>query len=82
MFFSVITKNFNWEILTKNLVTILRGVRGSQKTNTFGGDYLKKEVGQFADLRGWLAKKGRGCFWDGVDTPMQTMKLKILAKWS
>ena len=24
MFFSVITKNLNWEILTKNLVTIKR----------------------------------------------------------
>ena len=24
MFFSVITKNLNWEILTKNLVTFIR----------------------------------------------------------
>ena len=45
MFFSVITKNLNWEILSKNLVTfkrweggslknlIFRGGTGSQKTN-------------------------------------------------
>ena len=32
MFFSVITKNSNWEILTKNLVTFKRsdGVKGEE----------------------------------------------------
>ena len=28
MFFSVITKNLNWEILTKNLVTFLKDGMG------------------------------------------------------
>ena len=34
MFFSVITKNFNWEILTKNLITFKRrdGVRDTEKS--------------------------------------------------
>ena len=45
-YFSVITKNSNWEILTKNLVTFKRKV----------GDCLKKRgrwggLGQFADLK-------------------------------
>ena len=62
MFFSVITKNFNWEILTKNLVTILRGVRGSQKTNTFGGDYLKKEAWTVGRFKRVISKKGEGVF--------------------
>ena len=32
MFFSVVTKNLNWEILTKNLVTFKRddGVKGEK----------------------------------------------------
>ena len=41
MFFSVFTKNLNWAILTKNLVTFKRwnGIKD-----------LKRGLGQFADL--------------------------------
>ena len=65
MFFSVITKNINWEILTKNLVTFKRwdGVK------QFG-------LGQFADLRG-LSEKEEGGVFEGrgnLDTPMHTMR--------
>ena len=33
MFFSVITKNLNWEILTKNLVTFLKDGMGLRMKN-------------------------------------------------
>ena len=35
MFFSVITKNSNWEILTKNLVTFKRWVKDEKLTLRF-----------------------------------------------
>ena len=74
MFFSVITKNLKWEILTRNLVTFKRwdGVKdrdyGSllkspifrrlhEKPIHWGCIALKRGLGQFADLRGGLAKK-------------------------
>ena len=59
MLCSVATKNSDWKILTKSLVTFKRwdGVYIS-------GDYLKKvegELGQFANLRGgiWQERAGR-----------------------
>ena len=33
MFFSVVTKNSNWEILTKNLVTFLKDKMGLRMKN-------------------------------------------------
>ena len=89
MFFSVMTKNLNWEISTKNLVTFKRwdgvnrlmvkilisqkfteksgiffgGGRGCMKKvfgcgSEGGSESLKKrELGQFADLTGDLAKE-------------------------
>ena len=54
MFFSVITNNVNWEILTKNLVTFKRwdGVKdweGFSKNQYIEGELPKKEgLGQFA----------------------------------
>ena len=63
MFFSVITKNLNWEILTKNLVTFKRwdGVKdekfeyygGSLKNPIFRGGVNEKLI-----YRGELPKKG------------------------
>ena len=62
MFFSVITNNLNWEILTKNLVTFKRwdGVKdekfeyygGSLKNSIFRGTHEK------TIYRGELPKKG------------------------
>ena len=46
MIFSVITKNLNWEILAKNLVSIKRwdGVKGEDWTvNRFTSELGKKE---------------------------------------
>ena len=53
MFFSVITKNLNWEILTKNLVTFKRwdGIKdekfeyygGSLKYLIFRGEFTKNQ---------------------------------------
>ena len=52
MFFSVIIKNLNWEILTKNLFTFKRwdGVK-HEKLRGGGSHELKRGLGQFADLR-------------------------------
>ena len=72
MFFSVITKNLNWETLTKNLVIFQRwdGLR----LNIFNimGVHWKNQLlgggggrGQFSDLRGGLTK-GVGNFQGGL----------------
>ena len=62
MFFSIITKNFNWEILTKNLVTFKSwdGVKdekfdygGSLKNLIFCGEFHEKPI-----YRGKLPKSG------------------------
>ena len=82
MFFSVITKNSNWEILTKNLVIFkdkmewriknfnICGVHRKIKFKGAGGGVTTNHyiggLGQFADLGG-LVKK------EGVDTLMHTM---------
>ena len=86
MFFSVVTENLNWEVLTKNLVTFKRWdavkyqkflyYAGSLKNPMFhenqsiGRDCLKGGLGLFANLKVDLAKKRRG---EGGDTPMHTM---------
>ena len=77
MFFSVITKNLSWNILTKNLVTFnswmglrmknfsikevhlkIRFLGGFTKNQWYRGELPKTgELGQFAGLRGGLAKK-------------------------
>ena len=42
------------------------GGGGVTKSQYTWGDYQEGGLGQFADLRGGLAKKrGRWCFWDG-----------------
>ena len=43
MFFSVITKNFNWEILIKNLVTFKRW-DGVKYENLYYGSSLKNLI--------------------------------------
>ena len=69
MFFSVITKNLNWEISTKNLVTFKRwDGMGFIREN-----WLKRGAWQFADLRGGLLKKRGFIFLRGLDTPMHIM---------
>ena len=57
MFLSVLTKNLNWESLTKNLVSFNFVI--TEKSDFLrggGGHRLKvssgREVGQFSDLRG------------------------------
>ena len=54
MFFSVLTKNLNWEMLTKNLVTFKRWVGGIAEKGSFwtvcrfkGKGGLGKEEGVF-----------------------------------
>ena len=41
MFFSIITKNSNWEILTNNLVTFRRWDGAKDETFEYYGDSLK-----------------------------------------
>ena len=74
MFFSVITKNLNLEILTKNLVTfiLLFSYFKIRYIGGRGGVSLKGGLGQF--LRGLGKKEGGGvCLRGVVDTPMHTM---------
>ena len=57
MFFSVITKNLSWEILTENLVSFKRpdGVKGEKcymKNQYIGVNYLKKGA--------WIKRFKRG----------------------
>ena len=47
MFSSVITKNLNWEILSKNLVSLhekFRNYVGSLKNPIFKGDWRKTNI--------------------------------------
>ena len=54
---AVITKNLNWVILTKNLVTFERWDMVKDKI-LYRRDWLKRRgLGQFGDLRGGFAKK-------------------------
>ena len=77
MFFHVITKNLNWEILTKNLVTFKRsdGVKdekiftvGSRKTNIQGGIVENYESLDILQILRDLGKRKRdsGVFQAGV----------------
>ena len=43
MFFSDITKNLNWEILTKNLVTLKDGMGVALKNPIFKGGFMKNQ---------------------------------------
>ena len=45
----------------------------SRKTDIEGGLPKKEGLGQFADLRGTLARQRRVLFLRGVDAPMHTM---------
>ena len=64
MFFSVITKNLNWEILTKNLVTFKRWVGLRMKNFNIMGVLWKFGGG------GWVTKQciGRNCLKSGAWT--------------
>ena len=78
-FFSVITKNFNWVTLTKNLVTFERWDSVKDQMS-YRRDWLKRgRLGQFAHLRGGYAKK-RGVVFlrEVVDTPTHTMLVLVL----
>ena len=44
IFFSVITKNINWEILTKNLVTFKRWDGVKDEKFQYNGGSLKKPI--------------------------------------
>ena len=74
MFFFVRTKNLNWKILSKTIVTFKKdgmGLRmkvmgghwkilllgGIHKRQLYGGNWLKRGLGQFTSLRGGLPKK-------------------------
>ena len=80
MFFSVVTKNLHWEILTENAVTFKRwdGVKVSQKTNIWGDcpKMVAWTVCRFEGGGGLSKKERRGVFLRGVDTPMHTMTKK------
>ena len=66
MFFSVIAKNLNWEILTKNLVTFKRwdGVK-DEKFQYYGGSLKNQYPGEIYQGGLDLVKKEGGTF-DGV----------------
>ena len=51
----------------------------SRKTNILKGIALKGVLGQFADLRGGLAKKEEAVFLSGGDTPMHTMHKQVFS---
>ena len=78
MFSSVINKNLNWEISTKNSVTFKRWVKDG-KFNIMGGHWKIRFLGgcmknQYIALKGRLDKKdGVDVFWGGVETLMHTM---------
>ena len=80
MFFSLITKNSNWEILTKNLVTFKRqdGIKVfgvHWKIWYLGGEgFNEKPIsrGDCLKSRAWTRKRGV-FFLEGVDTQMHTM---------
>ena len=81
MFFSVITKNLNWKILTKNLVTFKRwdGVKDEKFLTIHWKNliFMGRVIGQFADLTG-------GAWWKrerGFDTPMHTMTTHTNHHW-
>ena len=91
MFSYVVTKNFNWEILTKNLVTFKIWdevkdeifFRGDHEKPIYRGELLKRGpwTGQFADLRGGTWQKQRGGVFHGggvIDTPMYTVIVSSL----
>ena len=68
MFFSVITKNLNWKILTKNLVTFKRwdGVKDEKFLTIHWKNliFMGRVIGQFADLTGGgLVKKREGVWY-------------------
>ena len=70
MLFSVITKNLNWEILTKNCYFLKNGMELRMKIWKGGGGGLE----EFANLRGALPKKGGGGFWEEVNAQLYTMQ--------
>ena len=75
MFYSVITKILNWEILTKNLVTYKKQDEiNGRKCQCYGGS-LKNPI--FSTGGGGGHKKNiiQGGIGGGVDTPMHTMLL-------
>ena len=61
MFFSVITKNLNWDILTKNLLTFKRRDwvkdRGSLKNAIIRGKLIK---GKLPKKRAWTVCRCKG----------------------
>ena len=83
VFFYIITKNLNWENLTKNLVTFKRwdGVRmknfdimgGSLKNQYTGGNCLKRMAWTVCKFKGALSEKEGVLFLKGVDALMHTM---------
>ena len=95
MFFSVITKNLNWKILTKNLVTFKRWdeVLRLENLNIMEihskiqflvgreGGFIKNQY-----IGGNFLKKGRGLnslqIYRDVGTPMHTMIFVCQAYWS
>ena len=79
------TKNLNWKILTKNLVTFKRwdGVRDENFLMIHWKNliFMRRFIGQFADLTGGggsLVKKREGGWFD---TPMHTMKTHTNYHW-
>ena len=75
MFFYVITKNLNWKILTRNLVTFKRGdvvqdekfeyCWGSLKNQIFRGGFTKKQYiwGDCVKRGAWTVCRFKGGAW-------------------
>ena len=85
MFFSVKSKNLNWKILTKNLVTFKRwnGLR-MENSNIMGVHWkIRFLVGGIAISRfkRGLGKKEGVVFLREVNTQMHTMNSNNLLKW-
>ena len=83
-FFSVVTKNLNWVILTFSYyfriqLLLKDGIGLRIKCYRGGLAKTRGRLGQFADLRGGLAKKrGEVFLRDGIDTPMHSMLVLVL----
>ena len=67
MFFSVLSKNLNWEILTKNLVTIKRWDEVKDEKFQYYGRSLEKPIfmgfHEKPMYRGELPRKGAWTVW-------------------
>ena len=97
MFFSVITKNLNWEILTKNLFTFKRwdefkmnnfNIMGLPENQIFKGGSWKTSMPKngrawtVCEFKKGLRKKVGVVFLRGLDTPIHTIITNVFCQFS